>query len=168
MYYAYVCWIHVKVMRKTIFKSTLRTVDAVESVSYCVFNDRRSSRIVLHTYLGIRSSALNLKGTSSSSLLLDSEARTCTTRISLARRACVNAVCNYCKYQARIKTQINPTCMLCTTNQAAERGVSQPVRASKRARGRSERRGGRHVRPSRSCSPREPMLWRWRCWRPGH
>ena len=31
-------------------------------------------------------------------------------------------------------------------NQAAERGVSQPVRASKRARGMKKRRGGRHVR----------------------
>ena len=31
-------------VRKTIFKSTLRTVDAVESVSYCVQQDGKSSR----------------------------------------------------------------------------------------------------------------------------
>ena len=44
---------------------------------------------------------------------------------------------------------MDPTCM-CTTNQAAKRGVSQPVRANKRARGRKKRRGGRHVQTNGS------------------
>ena len=35
-------------------------------------------------------------------------------------------------------------------NQAAERGVSQPVQAKKRARGRKKKRVGRHVRPDGS------------------
>ena len=40
-------------VRKTIFKSTLRTVDAVESVSYCVQQESRSSRMHNANLVGI-------------------------------------------------------------------------------------------------------------------